>query len=70
LLLTDVIENKYRYKNNKRVKMAALIIENELNTGFENESNKINGMINIPRTLLTINTTNIYVLTSSLVLNI
>jgi hypothetical protein len=37
--------------------MAAPNIENELNTGFEKATNKINGMNKIPSTLLIINTT-------------
>jgi hypothetical protein len=48
--------------------MAAPMIENELNAGFEKASSKIKGNSNIPRTLFIINTTNTYVLISSLVL--
>ena len=50
--------------------MAAPMIENELNVGFEKASNKIKGNSNIPSTLLIINTTNTYVLISSFVLKI
>ena len=48
--------------------MAAPMIENELNVGFEKASSKIKGISNIPSTLFIINTTNTYVLISSLVL--
>jgi hypothetical protein len=58
LFLTDVNENKYRYKNNNKAKMAAPIIENVLNAGFEKASNKIKGNNKMPNTLLIINTTN------------